>query len=117
MNVLIIINDGPYGTEAAFNALRLARALQNEEEGLKLNLFLMGDAVGCAVAGQSTPNGYYNIQRMLQSTLRKGSAVHLCGTCMEARGVEKSDLVAGCEVGSMKSLARWTLAADKVINY
>lgn len=25
MNVLIIINDGPYGTEAAFKALHLAR--------------------------------------------------------------------------------------------
>lgn len=117
MNILIIINDGPYGTEAAFNALRLARALQNEEGDLELNIFLMGDAVGCAVTGQSTPNGYYNIERMLQGTIRKGATVHLCTTCMEARGVEQSDLVDGAKVGSMKSLARWTLAADKVINY
>jgi uncharacterized protein involved in oxidation of intracellular sulfur len=77
----------------------------------------MGDAVGCAVTGQSSPNGYYNIERMLQSTLRKGVTVHMCTACTEARGVEKSEFVGGCEVGSMKSLARWTLAADKVINY
>ncbi len=30
MKVLIIINDAPYGTEKAYNALRLAMALQKE---------------------------------------------------------------------------------------
>lgn len=117
MNILIIVNHGPYGTEAAYNALRLARALQRERNDLELNIFLMGDAVGCAVTGQSTPDGYYNVERMLKSTLRKGASVHLCATCMKARGVEQGDLVDGCEIGSMKSLARWTLDADKVVNY
>ena len=117
MNILIIINDAPYGTEAAFNGLRLARALYKERDDIDLNIFLMGDAVGCAVAGQSTPDGYYNIERMLAMTLRKGATVHLCGTCMKARGVEEENLIDGAEVGSMSGLAQWTLDADKVINY
>lgn len=117
MSILIIINDAPYGTEAAYNALRLAKALQNERENLDLNVFLMGDAVGCAVEGQSTPNGYYNVERMLNVILRKGAAVHLCTTCMSARGVASDDLVEGAEVGSMSGLAQWTLDADRVINY
>ena len=29
MNILIIINDAPYGTEKAYNALRLALTLKN----------------------------------------------------------------------------------------
>jgi len=117
MNILIIINDAPYGTEAAYNGLRIARALYKERDDIDLNIFLMGDGIGCAVAGQSTPDGYYNIERMLAIVLRNGAATHLCGTCMKARGVEESNLIDGAEVGSMSSLARWTLAADKVINY
>lgn len=30
MNVLLVINDAPYGTEKAYNALRLAMALQKD---------------------------------------------------------------------------------------
>jgi hypothetical protein len=29
-------------------------------------VFLMADAVGCAVAGQPTPNGYYNLAARLR---------------------------------------------------
>lgn len=32
MDYLIIINDGPYGTERAYNALRLAMSLQKEKQ-------------------------------------------------------------------------------------
>jgi uncharacterized protein involved in oxidation of intracellular sulfur len=117
MNILIIINDDPYGTEAAWNGLRLARALQNKQDGLELNVFLMGGGVGCAVEGQSTPDGYYNTERMLQGAIRKGAAVQLCATCMDARGISSEDIVEGAEVGSMSTLAQWTLEADKVINY
>lgn len=115
--ILIIINDAPYGTEAAYNGLRIARALQKEDEDVAVNIFLMGDAVGNAVAGQSTPNGYYNVERMLTLALRTGAAVSLCGTCMKARGVVEEDLIDGAEVGSMSRLAQWILEADKIITY
>lgn len=117
MSILIIINDAPYGTEAAWNALRIACALPDQDEDVTVNLFLMGDAVGNAVSGQSTPDGYYNIERMLTIAIRKGARVHLCGTCMKARGIEEDDLIDGTEVGSMDGLAEWTIDADKVINY
>lgn len=56
MNALIIINDAPYGTEKAFNALRLAMTLQGE--GADVNIFLLADAVTCALPNQVTPQGY-----------------------------------------------------------
>ena len=32
----------------------------------------MGDAVACAKSGQNTPDGYYNIERMVKSLARRG---------------------------------------------
>jgi len=71
MNTLFIVNDAPYGNERPYNALRLAMNLA-KREGVRLRLFLMGDGVQCAIAGQTTPEGYYNIERMLKSILRSG---------------------------------------------
>ena len=43
-----------------------------KREGPYVRVFLMGDGVQCAVKGQDTPQGYYNIERMLTSVLRHG---------------------------------------------
>jgi uncharacterized protein involved in oxidation of intracellular sulfur len=67
---LIIINDGPYGTERAYNGLRLALNLV-KRPGVEMRVFLIGDGVNCAHAGQNTPNGYYNIERMLKSLVKR----------------------------------------------
>jgi uncharacterized protein involved in oxidation of intracellular sulfur len=37
-----------------------------------VRVFLMGDAVQCAIKGQDTPEGFYNIERMLLPILRSG---------------------------------------------
>lgn len=62
MNVLVV-NDQPYGSERPYNALRLAGALA-KREGVELRVFLLGDAVACAVAGQQLPDGHYHLDRM-----------------------------------------------------
>ncbi len=71
MKHLFIINDGPYGNERAYNALRLAMNVA-KREGEHVRVFLMGDGVQCAVKKQETPQGYYNIERMLSSIARRG---------------------------------------------
>ena len=70
-NYLIIVNDGPYGNERAYNALRLAMNLLKRPD-VAVRVSLMGDGVNCAVKGQKTPDGYYNVERMLQSIARRG---------------------------------------------
>ncbi len=70
-NVLLIINDGPYGSERPYNALRLALNL-TRREGTRVRVFLMGDGIHCAVATQKTPEGYYNVERMLKSIAKRG---------------------------------------------
>ena len=68
---LIAINDGPYGSERPYNALRLALNLV-KRTGVRVRVFLIGDGVQCAVAGQKTPEGYYNIERMVKSLAQRG---------------------------------------------
>ena len=67
---LMVINDAPYGSERPYNALRLALALIRRSA--KVRVFLMADAVTCAIAGQKTPTGYYNVERMLKSVAQRG---------------------------------------------
>jgi uncharacterized protein involved in oxidation of intracellular sulfur len=64
--ILLIINAPGYGSENAYDALRLARALLDEPE-TKVRVFCLGDAVICAKKGQKTPDGYYNLGKMLNS--------------------------------------------------
>lgn len=116
MNVLILVNDPPYGTERCHNALRLAGSLAKREE-TTVRVFLMADAVGCAVAGQQTPNGYYNLERMLKGLVRHGGEVACCGTCMDARGLSDEQLVEGARRSTLEELADWTLWARKVVTF
>ena len=70
-SVLLIINDGPYGNERPYNALRLALNMV-KRPGVGVRVFLTGDGVACARRGQTTPDGYYNVERMVESLARRG---------------------------------------------
>ncbi|MHB1087851.1 MAG: DsrE/DsrF/TusD sulfur relay family protein [Acidimicrobiales bacterium] len=115
MKILIILNDPPYGTERVYNGLRLAMNLQTKNEDAALTVFLMGDAASASKSGQQTPNGYYNVERMLASVARKGASVLVCGTCMDARGLSQDDLLEGALRSTMDALTQATLDADKVL--
>ena len=117
MNILILINDGPYGTEKAYNGLRLAMALQKDQPAVQVNVFLMADAVTCALPNQTTAQGYYNIERMLKSVLGKGGRLRACGTCADARGIRDLQLVDGIEMSNMTELTEWSVDADKVFTF
>ena len=70
-NYLFIINDSPYGNERPYNALRLALNLVKQPDA-SVRGFLIGDGVNCAIAGQKTPEGHYNVERMLKSLAKRG---------------------------------------------
>ena len=116
MSILIILNEPAYGNERSYNGLRLAMSLA-KADGVELQVFLMGDAVTVAKAGQKTPEGYYNLERMLRGCVGKQVAIGACGTCLDARGMTTDDLVDGVHRSSMVELTAWTLAADKVITF
>jgi uncharacterized protein involved in oxidation of intracellular sulfur len=117
MKVLFILNDPPYGTERCYNALRVANALVKKDPAAEVTVFLMADAVLTAKKGQKTPDGYYNLERMLKRFAIGAHRLLLCGTCMDARGLTEAELIDDARRSSMDELATITLQADKVLVY
>ena len=117
MKILIIINDAPYGTEKAYNAFRFALALQKESRISEVRIFLMADAVTCALKNQNTPSGYYNIERMLKGVVSAKGKIKLCGSCCDARGIKNLSLADGTEISTMAELAAWTADSDTVVTF
>ena len=115
MKTLLILNDPPYGTERCYNALRLANALLKHNAKSEVTVFLLGDAVVGGSRGQKTPEGYYNVERMLKRVLVGRGHVLLCGTCMDARGMSDDEIVEGATRSTMDELAEATSSADKVL--
>jgi uncharacterized protein involved in oxidation of intracellular sulfur len=77
----------------------------------------MAHAVGCAVACQRTPNGYYNLERLLSAAARHDAEIGLCGSCMDTRGVDEGALIEGARPSSLDELADCTLWADNVVSF
>ena len=115
--ILIIINDAPYGTEKAYNALRMAMTLQKEHQEIEIKIFLLADAVFCALPNQKTPAGFYNIERMLKSVIRRDGEIKSCGGCSEARGIDELNFIDGVQLSNMKEFAYWTVDCDKVLSF
>ena len=115
MKILFILNEAPYGSEKTYNALRLAMALQKDQPGTEVLIFLMADAVTAALPAQITPQGYYNVERMVKSVISKGGQVRLCGACCEARGIKAMPLMEGTEISTMSQLAQWTVESERVL--
>jgi len=115
MKILFILNEAPYGSEKTYNALRLAIALQKDQPRTEVLVFLMADAVTAALPAQTTPQGYYNVERMVKSIVPKGGQVRLCGACCEARGIKSIPILQGAEISTMSQLAQWTVESERVL--
>jgi uncharacterized protein involved in oxidation of intracellular sulfur len=115
MKSLFIVNDPPYGTERVYNALRLAHALVKRDAASEVTVFLIADAVLAAKARQRTPEGFYNVERMLKRVLAAKGRVLLCGTCMDARGIGDGEIIEGARRSTMDELAAATAETDKLL--
>lgn len=115
MKTLFILNVPPYGNESGYNALRLANALAKRERN-EVRIYLMGDAVVTAKRGQKVAEGFYNLQLMLDQLLHHApGCVGVCGTCMDARGIQVAELMDGSHRGTLEEVADWSEWADKIV--
>jgi uncharacterized protein involved in oxidation of intracellular sulfur len=112
----VILHGPAYGDERANNGLRLAGNLA-KREGVEVKVFCVGDAVGCAVAGQQVLNGYYHLDRMIPSAARHGRRIGLCGSCMDARGINDTMVIDDVHRSSLDEVTDWTLWADKTVTF
>ena len=113
-DVLMVVNGAAYGSDATYNAVRLAGTLA-KRDAVDVTVFLLGDGVTAAIGGQQTPDGYYKLDRMLTGVARAGGRVLCCGTCLDARGIGEAMLLPGARRSSLEELADATLAAEKVL--
>lgn len=113
----IILNGAPYGDEKIYHALRLTKALLSAAQEMKINIFLLGDAVAAAKKGQKTPEGFYNLESMLKELIDHGVCVQACRTCIAARGLAEQDLLEGAKIGTMISLAHWIEESQKILSF
>jgi uncharacterized protein involved in oxidation of intracellular sulfur len=61
------------------------------------------------------PQGFYNINRMLQVIALKQVPVGVCASCMDARGIKEEELIDGAKRSTLEELADWTAWAEKVV--
>jgi uncharacterized protein involved in oxidation of intracellular sulfur len=113
MSILFLLNEAPYGSEKAYNALRLALQIKKDSPDTTVRIFLMADAVFCALPSQHTPDGYYNVERFIKGVVGRGCEVKLCGSCMDARGMVDSRLVEGAKRSNLAELSAWVLDSEK----
>ena len=104
----------PTGASARTTPLGVASTLAARTE-VELRVFLIGDGVGCAVAGQRLADGYYHVDRMIRGLLNHEATVGCCGTCLDARGLAEEQLVEGAHRSTMEELADWIQRADRTL--
>lgn len=116
MELLFTINESAYGSEKAYNGLRTALQLLKEDKEVKVNVFLMGDGVGCSLSGQTPSASNFNIEKILIEIIHKNGKVKICKSCLEGRGYGNSKLIEGTEVSNMTEYAQWIIKSDKLFN-
>jgi len=111
VQILLILNDAPYGTERCYNGLRVALALAKSEPTTAITVFLMA-MPGCGKDGPEDPH------RLLQCRAHaKGSGCRQGQILLCARVWMHAALLTprccGARRSNMAELATLTLAADK----
>ena len=115
MTVLLVVGTAPYGSEGPYNAFRLAEALALRDEHVEV--FLRGDAVWAARAGQDPRGAHASLQHLLEALLEKGVDVTCRGTCCASRGQAERDVVPEVRLSTIHDLAAATVRCDKVVSF
>ena len=115
MSVLLVVNTSPYGSEGPYNAFRLAEAFALRDEHVEV--FLMGDAVHAARAGQDPRGAHASLELMLLGLLERAVDVSCCGTCCITRGLAEDDVVPGVRVETIHDLAAAIARSDRVVSF
>jgi uncharacterized protein involved in oxidation of intracellular sulfur len=110
---LFILNEGPYGQERPYTALRLAVNLAKRRD-LRVLVYLAGDGVQCAIAGQTPPEGIPNVEHMIRALVQHGE-VGYSGLSAEMRGYKPRVLIEGVKHISPDALAEWATTAEHIL--
>jgi len=102
--ITIILNEGP-NTMRSWNGIRLASGLL--DVNLEAAVVLFDEAVFCAKKAQNPPNDLegFNLGKKLSDLIKLGVKVLACGSCCQARGVKKEELIDDIEICCLTDVA------------
>ena len=113
----IVLTDGPYISEYAEMAYKIAKAALKEH---RVFIFLYLDAVHIPKIGQN-PTLFANVGKLFQELAERGAVVRACSRCAAARGyLPENDGVCpdyynGIKITSIYDLAEMLCKSDKVV--
>lgn len=113
--ITVIINELPYKNDKAWNALRLAGSLLEQE--IKVNVFLLEDGVDAGKENQEQQEKDYNLEELTRELLEKNVPFFACSTCLKVCGISKEKLLEGVVEGHMSDLAKWVTESDKILTF
>lgn len=117
----IVLTDGPYISEYAEVAYKLAVTALNQ---YNVNIFLYLDAVHILKRGQD-PSFFTNVGELFSELAEKGAVIRACARCAAARGyitekdvlkVENCSYSSGIEISSIYELSEMISKSDRVIS-
>jgi tRNA 2-thiouridine synthesizing protein D len=114
----IVLTDGPYISEYAEIAYKIARIARRD---YRVNIFLYLDAVHIPKVGQKTTL-FRNLGDLFQELADNGAVVRACIRCAAARGYLPNengtcpDYHAGIKITSIHELAEMLRQSEKVIS-
>ncbi|KAB1198309.1 MULTISPECIES: DsrE family protein [Haloferax] len=94
--------------ERIWNAFRLANTAL--DEGNTVEVFLLGDGV----EAQDIETEAFNPSGVMQQYVNKGGELFACGTCLDSRGLEPSELRPHSAMSDLLGIVEHT---DKVVSF
>lgn len=113
--ITIIINELPYKNDKAWNALRLAGELLNQD--VKVKIFLLEDGVDVGKENQDAKGKEYNLEELTKKLLAKNVPFLARSTCLKVCGISREKLIDGIVEGHMSDLAKLVKESDKVLTF
>ncbi len=115
--ITIILTDGPYISEYAEIAYKIAKAAL---KSYRVNIFLYLDGVHIPKTGQR-PTVFANASKLFQELAEGGAVIRACIRCASARGYQAedsicTDYIPGIKISSIYDLAEMLDKSDKVIS-
>jgi uncharacterized protein involved in oxidation of intracellular sulfur len=112
--VIIILNEAPTSMRS-WNGLRVAAGFVGVD--MEVEVFLFDACVYAAIRGQNPPEGLkeLNLANKLTELMQLGIKVNACGTCVEAAGLKKEELVDGVTVCTLMDLCKSVKASNNVL--
>lgn len=109
----ILLIKGPYVSEAADIALKIA--LKAKRQGYNVNVFLYLD--GTWVSHLTGDKTFNNPGDWLKRVIRKGANVKMCERCSQARDLKKGDIIEGIEIPGTYEFIELLKNSDKVLTF